>query len=167
MHLVARQKKTAGGRRYRPQLTLNALVEQYHRNDIPPEEENNPAWGKCPMLEGRTCSIYAVRPFGCRVLVSTSRCDQNGFAQMDEWILTVNQVFMQYIEHIDRDGWSGNMVDVLNALAPFAHPSAYPPQDLDAAGHGLIPNAPLKVLAVAPPYQSRIQSLLKQIFVEP
>ena len=156
--------KPACTKRFRPKITLNALAEQYARDAAPAEEENDPNWGKCPMLKDRMCSIYAVRPFGCRILVSTSRCGPKGFAQMDEWTLTVNQVLMQYIEHIDRDGWTGNMADVLNCMGPSTPNPTYDPQALQAEKHGLIPNAPLRVLGVPPAYRSRITSLLQQIF---
>jgi hypothetical protein len=82
-----------------------------------PDEENDPGWGACPLLSNRICTIYRVRPFGCRSLVSIEECVVDGVATLSPLTLTVNNVFMQYIEHLDCNGVSGNLSDMFLALA--------------------------------------------------
>lgn len=77
------------------------------------EEENDPAWGKCPALKSDVCSIYEARPFGCRALMSTASCADQGYAQISPEIVTINTVFMQAIEHLDQKGISGNFSDIM------------------------------------------------------
>ena len=104
-------------RRFQPTVTINRMVEMCVSGEEPPDEQSDPAAGRCPLTDQDICSIYAVRPFGCRAMTSTEDCSLSGEAHMPELILTVNNVVMQFIEALDRPGASGNMIDVLDFLS--------------------------------------------------
>ena len=88
--------------------------------DIPGSWDMRP----CVFLAENTCSIYAVRPFGCRSFGSLVQCDTEGAAVMTPIHLSVNTVFTQVIEHISSDGgyWS-TMTDILLGLAVGRNPA--------------------------------------------
>jgi Fe-S-cluster containining protein len=71
----------------------------------------------CIFLEEKICSIYEVRPFGCRSFGSLAQCSDNNGAEIAPIHLTVNTVFTQIIEHFVSDGgYWGNMADILGNL---------------------------------------------------
>ncbi|MBF0257674.1 MAG: YkgJ family cysteine cluster protein [Desulfamplus sp.] len=96
-----------------PQTTINELAKLCMAGEEPPEEFGDPAWGECPLLSDNRCMIYALRPFACRCMISKQRCDVTGFSEMDEYAVTLSNVFMQYLEHIDIGGHFGNLSDML------------------------------------------------------
>jgi len=71
----------------------------------------------CIFLEDDICSIYEVRPFGCRSFGSLVQCAMDRAAEMAPIHLTVNTVFTQVIEQISSDGgyWS-TMADILKSM---------------------------------------------------
>lgn len=71
----------------------------------------------CVFLEKGACTIYEVRPFGCRSFASSVQCTPDRAAEIAPIHLAVNIVFSQIIEHINSDGgyWS-TMTDMLHAL---------------------------------------------------
>lgn len=77
------------------------------------------AWNftPCVFLEDEICTIYPVRPFGCRSFGSLELCTDTGAAQMAPIHIAVNTVFTQLIEHLSSDGgcWA-NMADILKKL---------------------------------------------------
>ena len=72
----------------------------------------------CVFLAENTCSIYAVRPFGCRSFASLVQCNAENTAVMTPVHLSINTVFTQIVEHISSDGgcWS-TMTDILLDLS--------------------------------------------------
>lgn len=78
--------------------------------------ENNSSWSfePCIFLDHGVCTIYPVRPFGCRCFVSQSRCDPGDAAEISPELLTISTILMQLIEHIDQGHQWGNMNDVLH-----------------------------------------------------
>ena len=141
--------------RYRPAMSTNAYVEMCRTdaspNDDPPGEQT----GTCPFLESRACTIYPVRPFACRCMVSTRNCAQKGYAVMDDYTLSLNTVFLQFIEHLDQNGFSGNLIDVLACLEPEA--------DSTPDTSHLIPNRPIPVLMVPPEHRGRIAGVIDSL----
>ncbi len=144
--------------RYRPGLSTNGYVlacksggdgdsESFAEEGHP---EGDPA--ACPFLAQDLCTIYPVRPFGCRCMLSTRPCAQTGCADIDELTLTVSTVFLQFIEHIDQDGFFGNMIDVLYALSGD--------QRHAPGAHGVIANHPIPALMVPPEHRSRMQDMV-------
>lgn len=100
-------------KRFIPEITINHMAKLCMEGKEIPDEENDPLWGKCPLLIDNQCAIYELRPFACRCMVSKSSCAESGFADMDDFTITLNNVFMQYLEHIDIGGYSGNLSDIL------------------------------------------------------
>jgi len=129
-----------------------------------PEEENDPAWGKCPLLENDRCTVYDVRPFGCRAMVSKTDCRKTGSAQMPPWVLTVNNVFLQAIEHLDQDGYSGNLSDMLLLALSGSEASHRSMQN-----HGLenkemfVKNEPIPCLMIPPEHRERMTPIVRDL----
>jgi len=99
--------------RYIPKTTTNQFARLCLEGKEIPKENNDPSWGKCPLLENDMCTIYEARPFGCRALISEINCKKNKTAQIPPIALTINNVFLQVIEHLDKNGIFGNLTDVL------------------------------------------------------
>ncbi len=149
--------------RYQPQISTNRLAELYAANAKVPEEEIGTEWEECSMLDKNTCTIYDLRPFGCRCLISRQNCGQTGFADIDDFTLSVNTVFLQTIEHLDADGCSGNLIDVLRVMASGDNRQAYAEDRLKCEAGGLIVNWSLKVLMIQPEYRTRMEPILQEL----
>lgn len=135
--------------RFQPHITINQFADLCAKGLETPEEIIDPKVGTCPMLLDGICQIYDVRPFGCRAMVSTVNCAVTGEADMPDFVLAVNNVFLQYIEALDLNGFQGNLIDVLlHANAPAR------------ANPNLLTNYPLSVLMIPPAYRERIHPLL-------
>jgi hypothetical protein len=147
-------------RRYRPQITLNQMAGLCARGGDLPEEEIDPDWGSCPLLAENACPIYECRPFGCRCLLSTRNCGETGFAEIDEYTITVTHVFLQFIEHLDQSGCFGNLSDMLASGGKDPHFCGSYPQ---AGESRLIRNHPIPVLLIPPEHQSRIRPLVETL----
>lgn len=82
------------------------------------EVEDNELWdlSPCLFLENNICTIYPVRPFGCRSFVSTKQCDNENTAEISPSTITVNSIIMQVLEHIDQGNPWGNMVSILKGI---------------------------------------------------
>ena len=63
----------AAATRYRPQISTNRLAELYAAEAKVPEEEMAAEWEECSLLAKNVCSIYDLRPFGCRCFVSRKK----------------------------------------------------------------------------------------------
>ncbi len=156
-------RDAAARRHYQPAVTINRLAELCARGEEAPEEENDPAWGRCPFLASDECPIYAIRPFGCRCMTSTRACDAAGHAHMDSLAMAVNNLFVQYIEHIDAGGCTGSLLDVLPALASRSRLRQYRENKLPCGDHRLLPNQPIPVLMIPPEHRERIHPILEAI----
>jgi hypothetical protein len=163
MHCLESIARQSHPDRFTPQVSINRMADICARDDDPPEEHMNPDAGPCPALESDACSLYAVRPFGCRCMVSAQNCGQTGFADMDPFILTVNDVFLQHLEHIDAQGYTGNFADVIQFLESDQHRQDYATGRLGAAPTGLVANQPVFVLMIPPEHRERIQPLMVEI----
>lgn len=145
---------------FRPQYTTNQIAALCRDGREPPEDAVDHDGSRCPLLVDAACTVYRLRPFGCRCMVSRHPCGERGYADVDDWVLTVNTVFLQTIEHIDRPGCFGNLQDVLRVLGSEEGRTAYregqPPRDAP----GLIPNQPAPMLMVPPEHRERIQPIL-------
>jgi hypothetical protein len=78
-------------------------------------------------------------------------------------VLTVNDVFMQFIEHIDSDGCSGNFTDVLKVMAHEKNRKLYEQGRIRELSNGLACNLPIPWLMVSPEHQNRIKPLLASL----
>lgn len=149
--------------RFVPRISINRMADICARDGDLPEENLNPEAGPCPVLSNDACPLYAVRPFGCRCMVSAKNCGETGFADMDPFIFTVNDVFLQHIEHIDAQGYTGNVADVVAFLASEENRQKYAAGRLERAPEGLVANQPVFVLMIPPEHRERIQPLLNQL----
>jgi len=151
-------KQNIKKKRFLPKITINQLADICLAGGDPPEEDIDPEWGPCLLLKNDECPAYSHRPFGCRCMVSKQRCKDIGMAEIDEFTLTVNNVFLQYIEHIDQNGRSGNFLDVMIHVLS---------NDLYGQDAGseirqsvLIKNSPLRALLIPPEHQKKIEPIL-------
>lgn len=137
--------------RFQPTKSPNGMVAEIMDNhDTPPDEPNNPEWGVCPLLVDAQCSAYDNRPFECRSFVSTSNCLESKAADMPEEIIAVNNIFKQYIEHTDADGYTANLTDMLLYL------------DTQRKRH-LVRNQPIPALMADPHFKNELEPLIDQI----
>jgi Fe-S-cluster containining protein len=157
-------EKARTGKRYHPKVTINQLAEICKSGGEPPIEEIDPNWGSCPVLSDDLCPIYPVRPFGCRAMVSRKNCGTTGYADMDPFVLTVNNLLQQHIEHLDTQGFSGNFADVVQHLACVEKKGAKGTAPLcNAEEYQLIPNHPLTAPAIPPEHRYRIQPMIEAL----
>jgi hypothetical protein len=150
-------------KRVRPQLTTNRLAQLCAEGVDPQEEPDNLDLPACPLLLDHQCPIYELRPFGCRCLVSRHYCGATGYAEIDDFVLSVNTVFLQTIEHIDADGCTGNLVDVWQAMSIEKNREAYRNSALHCSANKLIANQPLEVLMIPPGHRSKMEPILQEL----
>ena len=131
-----------------PQTTINQMAKLCMEGKEVSDEISDPDWGSCPLLEDNRCMIYEVRPFACRCMVSRLKCETSGLADMDDFIITLNNVFMQYIEHIDIDGSYGNLTDILLS------------EGREGNSENLITNTGVELLMAPPEHQARIKEVI-------
>lgn len=161
--VIQRLVSVADRPRYRPTVTLNGLADICARGGDPPEEENDPDWGACPLLADDLCPLYDLRPFGCRCMVSRHDCRKTGYAEIDPLVLTVNDLFLQHIEHIDAKGYSGNFSDILLFLDQPEAQARYGQGQLDAPPENLLANQPLFTLMIPPEHREAVAPILRRI----
>ena len=147
---------------FKPKITTNRLANLCADGLEPPQEEFSES-KPCPFLTEKLCPIYALRPFGCRCLVSRHDCGKEGYAEMDDFVLSVNTLFLQTIEHLDAGGCSGNLLDVLAVMASAENRQDYEGNRFDCASAGLIANEPLKVLMIPPEHRVKMEPILNSL----
>jgi len=150
-------------KRFQPLTTTNKLADICMKGEDPPEEKHEDSDGCCPLLKDNLCSIYPVRPFGCRCFVSIKDCRKQGYAEVDPFILSVNNLFLQFIEHVDSQGFSGNLIDVLKFMESKTNRRNYKMNTLNIPDTGLIPNLKIKVLMIPPEHRVKITPMLKAL----
>jgi Fe-S-cluster containining protein len=149
--------------RFQPRVTINDMVALCMQGKDLPDERNDPAAGNCPLIEGDTCSIYAMRPFGCRAMLSTVDCTGRQEAHMPPLILSTNNIVMQYIETLDRPGASGNLIDILLFLSDPVQRRAYENRQCPQWPQPLQPNRSFPALMIPPEHRTALQPLLKAL----
>jgi Fe-S-cluster containining protein len=155
--------EASGDRRFQPHLTINGIAQLCMDGMPVPDEPIDPAWGSCPLLKDAACSIYPLRPFGCRCMVSKKDCRQTGFADVEELVFAVNNLILQHIEHIDSRGATGNLVDTLLFFETPGNLQSYRNQGNMHAGTGLAPNRPVPVLMIPPELHRQVQPILQAL----
>jgi len=96
--------------------TNNSLAALYISGLEPEEQEEKRTFEPCCFLDNDLCSVYKVRPFGCRSFGSIIDCAIEGSAEIDGWFISLVTVIQQLIEHMDQGGHWGNMADILEFL---------------------------------------------------
>ena len=160
--LIADIKAAAGRYCFQPSVTINQIADICARGDDPPEELDGSS-AECPLLVDGLCGIYPQRPFNCRCFVSRTFCGEAGFADVDDFVLTVNTVFLQTLEHVDAGGCTGNLADIVATLTLEDNRRAYETGSLECTQNGLVQNHNLKILMVPPAHVERIQPILKAL----
>ncbi|MFZ0614360.1 MAG: hypothetical protein WAM73_19105 [Desulfobacterales bacterium] len=145
---------------FRPRLTTNRIAALCREGREIPEEAYGTSGDSCPLLHDAICRVYPLRPFGCRCFVSRVACRASGSAEVPDFVLTVNTVFIQTIEHLDAAGCTGNLTDVLLCLQAEENQHAYRQDRLDCSAGGLIGNHHLTALMVPPEHRNRLQPIL-------
>jgi hypothetical protein len=147
-------------KRFQPAITFNRIASLCMRDQDVPDEQCDPSWGHCPFLVENQCVFYPYRPFGCRCMCSSKVCSDGGCAVMPPLLITVNDVFMQFIEHVDVDGYSGNFSDVLIFLSDEKNRHNYEKGERLIVHPKLVSNIPIPVLMVPPEHIQRVQPLV-------
>jgi len=141
--------------RFIPKMTTNRLVKFCREGREPPAEVMAPSDTRCSMLSGSVCAVYPFRPFGCRCMISQTRCADTGHAKMDDFTVTVNTVFLQFIEHIDAEGCSGNLLDIL-LLFESESSRRYRQGQHICSAPSLIANTPIPMVMIPSEHQRRL-----------
>jgi len=150
-------------KRFYPLTTTNRLADLCMKGEDFPEEKHHASNERCPLLKDNLCPIYPVRPFACRCFVSKKACRKQGYAEVDPFVLSVNNLFLQVIEHVDFQGFSGNLIDILKFMASKGNRLSYKRNTLDPPGTGLIPNQKITVLMIPPEHRVEITPILKAL----
>ena len=150
-------------RRFTPRYTLNQLAEKIFSGETVDDEIIDPNWGPCPLLVEDACPIYDCRPFACRGLVSGQACRQKGYALMTPLTVAVNQVMLQYIEHVDAGGFSGNLTDMLRYMRSPGNRRRYLDGLEPGDGYSFISHVPARHLLVEPAEKEFIAPILSAL----
>ncbi|MCP4746908.1 MAG: hypothetical protein GY874_12345 [Desulfobacteraceae bacterium] len=161
-HYMDRIKTAAFPKRFIPAMTINRMAQLCAKDEPLPEEEIDPDSGPCGLVADEICSVYPVRPFACRAMVSTVHCSSSDQAVMPDLAFTVNHVLMQYIEGIDIPGITGNMADVLTHMYDSQQLHHFERQEPMITG-GMQTNQPVPVLMAPPEHRDSIQPILAEI----
>jgi hypothetical protein len=162
-HLLDKLDAALQKKRFQPQATLNELASLCIEGKEIPEEESDSLCESCPFLTDRQCPIYQVRPFGCRCFISKHNCRDLGYAMVPPHVLTVNNIFLQYIEHVDCPGFCGNMADVLKWMASPENRDAYRLNILQNPRPGLLQNWPIRALMIPQEDRLRVKPILEAL----
>lgn len=161
--LFQRLQRTAAQKRLQPTITTNQLAALCIQRREPPGESMDWPQAPCPFLSNNECLIYGERPFGCRCFSSTTKCSPTAHAEVDPFLLTVNMLFMQFIEDMDHGGLFGNMTDVLLCLKSEVHRKQYEIHPNLNRSPGLCVNRRIPGLLIPPEHQAKIQPILEQL----
>lgn len=137
-----------------PVCTTNGLAACCLAGREPPPEPESPwFYEPCVFLKDGRCTVYPVRPFGCRSFGSTSCCAEQGVAEVPEWLVGMNTTVNQLMEDLDRPGFWGNMLDVLDFLARAE--GCLPVR--------LLPNQPLPGLLLGPDEEAIVRPFWERL----
>jgi hypothetical protein len=154
---------TTHSKGFRPALSTNEFAACCLRGEDPAEEEQNPCPVACHFLLHNECLIYQERPFGCRCFFSAQPCESMARAVVDPFLVTVNTVFLQFIEHIDTGGLFGNMNDVLIFLELEGKRKHYEARTTFGRPSGLVRNRAIPALLVPPENEQGLQPILEEL----
>ena len=161
--LFERVKTRASKTRFLPQTTTNKIAELCSKGKKLPQENQTHIADACPLLTDDACPIYTARPFGCRCLISKHDCRQQGYADIEPFVLTANHLFLQFIEHVDAFGFSGNLTDVLIFMAIRENRLTYEANRSENWEAPLVSNLPIGVLMIPPEHRVQIQPILNDL----
>jgi Fe-S-cluster containining protein len=99
-----------------PLLTTNEYAEACLKGIETDDSDDHEKLAPCPFLNRNCCTIYPVRPFGCRCFASERVCRPGETAILPDSYVAASTAVMQIIEHLGQQEYWGNMLDVLLAL---------------------------------------------------
>ena len=142
-----------------PSTTINTTAALCLAQKDIPEETSPITFNSCPLLdENGLCSVYEHRPFSCRAMSSESVCAEGGQADMPPFLVTVNLALYQILEHLDAEGWYGNLLDMI----PLSLARKDQAQELAAGQEGRIKtNRRLPCFIVPPDDTIRFKSFMR------
>ncbi|MDH3827629.1 MAG: YkgJ family cysteine cluster protein [Desulfobacterales bacterium] len=161
-HWIEKIEQASRQPHFQLKITTNQLANMCAEGIEPPVEENT-GWDTCPFLTDDLCPLYTARPFGCRCLVSRHDCGKEGYAEIDDFVLSANTLFLQTIEHMDAGGCTGNLLDMLGVMAVKENRQAYADGKLKSLSAGLIANQPLKILMIPPEHRNKMDPILQSL----
>ncbi|TYT73311.1 YkgJ family cysteine cluster protein [Desulfobotulus mexicanus] len=140
--------------RLHPSLSLNSMAALYMDGKNPPEDEADPSWWPCPLLDisSRKCTIYTHRPMACRCMISKKCCESSDAAEMEENEVIIHTLFLQATEHLDAEGRSANLLDLLMETYHPGSTDQYMPK-----------NRKIPMLMIPPSFQQKLRPLLEEI----
>lgn len=149
-------RRAAAKPHYTPSCSTNLVAACCLAGREPPPDPSPHQHGACPLLDGQgRCRVYDHRPFACRSMVSAIPCRTGGEAVMEPFLVTLDLALCQVIEHLDRRGWTGNLLDMLTRSG--AHGGDAP----------LVRNRPLPGFLVPPGEQPRFQAAMDTVLSWP
>lgn len=160
--------RAASEPRYIPTTTLNRNTWQIIRGEDITADLGEPGEGFCPLLDDQgLCSVYGNRPFACRAMSSTTLCSEEGMADMEPFLVTVNLAMYQIIEHLDSQGGiTGNFSGLLHAAITGKESlSARNRENTDQLPQTR--NCPLPGFMIPPDEKLRFRSFLRRLSAWP
>lgn len=128
------------------------------------EDDTAPSTGMvCPLLEERVCACYESRPLMCRMMFSSSPCEETGHAEMPSVLLSLNIACMQLIEHIDKDGLSGYLVHMLPYIGDRNLAGVYEERAAGTADPRMRPNRANPGFLIPPEDRAQIGTWLQEL----
>jgi Fe-S-cluster containining protein len=107
-------------------ITPNTYARQFLEKQCGQEESSDWCFQPCVFLKDGTCTIYPVRPLGCRAFISEIDCKKNGTAEVKPITITKSVVLQQLTEHLDK----GRMWGALNKMMLLISSNKKSQQDL-------------------------------------
>ncbi len=159
--LFQRLKETAAKEHFVPSTTINTSAAMCLSENQMPEETSPITFDPCPLLtdEG-LCSIYEARPFSCRAMSSETPCPEGGEAYMAPFLVTANLAMYQILEHIDAEGWYGNMLDVIEIASKNGNDQIKAAETMEGK---VKTNRPLSCFIIPPDEVMRFKSFMRRL----
>lgn len=164
-HFSDSLKKSITLPRFIPKTTSNGFASIIMSGGEEPDEFIDPSWKPCPFLESSgECGIYDVRPFHCRCMHSEQICEEGGYSVLPPFIVTLNNVFLQYIEHLDKNGFVANLTDAVVWMTDPVNSKSYSQDsELKDLPIDFVRCMPMPFLMVPPEHQEQIRPVLKAV----
>jgi Fe-S-cluster containining protein len=159
-HVLKKLEKESEQQRFIPEITTNTLAAMCAKGDDPPDEDIDHLWGACPFLQDNLCTVYEARPFGCRCFTSKIDCSVKGYAEVDPFDMTVNHLFLQYIEHIDANGYYGNLTDMVQYINVIENQTSEGVTRKNKIKKMLLQNQPITTLLIPQEHKEKIQPII-------
>ncbi len=144
-----------------PSTTINTTAAMCLAQKDIPEETSPITFNPCPLLDNQgLCTVYEHRPFSCRSMSSETVCTEGGQADMPPFLVTVNLAIYQILEHIDSEGWYGNLLD----MVPISMAGKERAPQMVAECQGIIKtNRKLPCFIVPPDDAVRFRSFMRRL----